>query len=236
MQKFLSLLMLIVLLLVFLLPPAPFAIYYFLHDPFAGGWLFAGVLCAIFTEKLYAMIFRMPRGNLLSVKKDWTAVAVGLTYTGTMYFITAEFFLSQQGIAHFAATIFGLLIYLAALGLRYWSFMHLGRHWAVQLDQAKESEESQLIRGGPYGVIRHPLYTGACLECLAIPLIFNTYWALLFGLAAFVPMEVARARFEENYLRLGFGDEYEKYAAEVPGFIPRPWLGGKSKEKKATNE
>jgi len=53
---------------------------------------------------------------------------------------------------------------------------------------------------------------------------FLLQWPTILTLAMFpvlTVMYVRLARTEENDARVAFGDAYERYAAEVPGFIPR---------------
>jgi protein-S-isoprenylcysteine O-methyltransferase Ste14 len=97
----------------------------------------------------------------------------------------------------------------------------------VHVDRGTDPS-NQLVRSGPYGWVRHPLYVGACLECLAVPLLFNSFWSLLFAAAVFCPLEILRARFEERFLFDAFGDSYRAYAREVPGFLPRLGRRGRS--------
>ncbi len=220
MKRRLSMPMVLILVLGMFSPFLPFALY-FRRAAFSGDLAFAIIFCLIACEKIHAMIFRLPDKNLCNADKDWTAVAVGLTYVGTMYAVVGEFFYRGEGIRLPWVSLLGFLVYASALSLRYWAFHHLGRQWAIQLDKAG-SENRELIRTGPYGLIRHPLYLGACLECLSIPLIFNSFWALLLGAASFIPLELARARFEERFLQATFGGEYEDYKRDVHGFLPFP--------------
>lgn len=218
MKKLHSALMLLILLLVVVLPVLPFLVGRFSLRSFSCDLLFALLFSLIIVEKIYAMILRQPDRNLLAGGQDWTAVAVGLAYVGTMYAVAFEFFGRGTGLVFLPAAGLGAVVYGLALGLRYWALHHLGRQWAVQLDQAEVRGRS-LVRTGPYALMRHPLYLGACLECLAIPLMFNAFWAFWLGLIVFVPLEIKRAGFEEKYLRLAFGREYEEYAHKVKGFF-----------------
>ena len=77
-----------------------------------------------------------------------------------------------------------------------------------------------LATTGPYGYVRHPQYVGFILVMFG----FLLQWPTILTLAMFpvlTVMYVRLARTEENDARVAFGDAYERYAAEVPGFIPR---------------
>ncbi len=89
---------------------------------------------------------------------------------------------------------------------------------------APELEEGgaggRLLADGLYARVRHPRYTGVVLGLLAFALFANylgTYLLIpvsVLGLALIV-------KFEERELAARFGEEYERYRARVPMFIPR---------------
>ena len=60
------------------------------------------------------------------------------------------------------------------------------------------NEKQKVISTGPYGVVRHPMYSGALVMLLFIPLALGSFW----GLLAFPPILLAvavRLREEEKY-------------------------------------
>ena len=71
--------------------------------------------------------------------------------------------------------------------------------------------------------MRHPLYFGACLEIVGLPLFLGAWGALLFGALFFIPLEITRAYYEERFLRELFGSAYRDYKNEVWGFFPLPF-------------
>ena len=83
----------------------------------------------------------------------------------------------------------------------------------------------KLVITGPYRYSRNPMITGALLLLLAEALLFHSWpiatWMILFfvGNAIYFPLV------EEKGLEKKFGDEYLKYKARVPRWIPRlrPW-------------
>jgi hypothetical protein len=78
-----------------------------------------------------------------------------------------------------------------------------------------------LAMSGPYAYTRHPLYLGSALVGAGFALAGGS-WVL--G-AAFVVLFPAIywpvMRREEEFLRRQFGETYERYAQQVPLFIPR---------------
>lgn len=111
----------------------------------------------------------------------------------------------------------GLAIEVLGLGLGFWARVALGRFWTGRV---AFSDDQPLIRRGPYRHVRHPLYAGLLLGALGTALALGRAR----GLAALLLLGSAYARktaYEEFALRQHFGDEYDRYAATVPGYLPR---------------
>ena len=108
---------------------------------------------------------------------------------------------------------------LSVLGVAFslWSIVTLGRHYDLVLEVHQDHE---LVRRGPYALVRHPVYSGLGLHfagaCLATGNLLLIAGTLLVSYPAFY----ARARAEERILRDRFGAEYEKYAREVSMLVP----------------
>jgi protein-S-isoprenylcysteine O-methyltransferase Ste14 len=80
-------------------------------------------------------------------------------------------------------------------------------------------EARQLVRHGPYALVRHPLYLGhiTCYLLICLPRLSVLAVALA---AVGIVGELARARNEERILSAAFPD-YAAYAAVTPRFVPR---------------
>jgi protein-S-isoprenylcysteine O-methyltransferase Ste14 len=77
-----------------------------------------------------------------------------------------------------------------------------------------------LATSGAYSYVRHPQYVGFILVMFG----FLLQWPTVLTLAMFpvlVVMYVKLARTEEREAMRDFGEAYARYAAEIPGFIPR---------------
>lgn len=76
-----------------------------------------------------------------------------------------------------------------------------------------------LATSGPYAYIRHPQYAAFVLIMFG----FLLQWPTVLTLAMFpvlVYMYVRLARREEQEVRVEFGEQYARYAARTPAFIP----------------
>ena len=96
-------------------------------------------------------------------------------------------------------------------------FILISAAWRVLYDA---QQTRSLATTGPYSYVRHPQYVGFILVMLG----FVLQWPTILTLAMFpvlTVMYVKLARDEERDARVEFGEAYAKYAADVPGFIPR---------------
>lgn len=94
-----------------------------------------------------------------------------------------------------------------------WCLHFLGRSFAVM------ASARELVTGGPYGLVRHPLYVAEAVTVLGVILAHWSLAAVLVGAAQFA-LQFRRMQHEERVLRAAF-PEYEAYAARVPMFWPR---------------
>lgn len=96
-------------------------------------------------------------------------------------------------------------------------FILISAAWKVLYDA---HQTQSLATTGPYSYVRHPQYIGFVLVMFG----FLLQWPTILTLAMFpvlTIMYVRLAQAEEKDARAKFGDAYARYAAEVPGFLPR---------------
>src|SRR5262245_9526769 len=111
----------------------------------------------------------------------------------------------------------GVVAVAAGLGFAGWARVHLGRFWSGTVTL---KADHALIRTGPYGLVRHPIYTGLLLAAAGTALARHTVGGVL-GLGLLVLGIVVKLRQEERLLSEHFGDAYRSYQKEVPALIPR---------------
>jgi protein-S-isoprenylcysteine O-methyltransferase Ste14 len=111
----------------------------------------------------------------------------------------------------------GLALVVLGIAFSVWAIAKLGRHYDLELEIHRDHE---LVRTGPYRLVRHPLYTGlgvhfagACLATGNLALIAGT-------LLVTYPALFVRAQIEERLLRERFGAAYDQYARQVGMFVP----------------
>ena len=115
-----------------------------------------------------------------------------------------------------ALDVAGLAIALSALAFCLWARFYLGRNWSAVITVTKDHE---LIRTGPYAVVRHPIYSGFMLATLGTAIAFGEVSGLLAVLLV-VTAWGYKARLEEATMLEQFGPEYERYRRDVKGLLP----------------
>jgi protein-S-isoprenylcysteine O-methyltransferase Ste14 len=108
-----------------------------------------------------------------------------------------------------AILVFGLLFSV-------WARVHLGRNWS---DRITVKQGHELIRSGPYGWVRHPIYTGLLFAFLGSAVAL-THSRGFIGVVLFLVAVVRKLRIEERFMREQFGEQYARYAATTPALLP----------------
>lgn len=110
----------------------------------------------------------------------------------------------------------GLALVAVGIAFAIWARVYLGRNWSGSV-QVKQ--DHKLITGGPYSLVRHPIYTGLLLafagtalqhgevRCfIALPLLAISWWMKL--------------RSEERFMTDQFGQQYAAYRARTKALVP----------------
>jgi protein-S-isoprenylcysteine O-methyltransferase Ste14 len=111
-----------------------------------------------------------------------------------------------------------LLVMAAGIAWCWWARLHLGRFWSANVTR---KEGHRVVDTGPYGLVRHPIYTGFIVIYLAMALICATVLALVA-----VPVMTLglwlKARVEEKFLIEELGTStYGLYQTRTPMLLPR---------------
>jgi protein-S-isoprenylcysteine O-methyltransferase Ste14 len=113
----------------------------------------------------------------------------------------------------------GFALVAAGLGVAMAARVWLGGNWSGTVTLKQDHE---LIRGGPYRWVRHPIYTGLLLALMGSAIAMNE-WRGLIGVALITLALLRKIVVEERFLTEQFGDDYRRFRAAVPALIPRPW-------------
>ncbi len=116
-----------------------------------------------------------------------------------------------------AVAVAGIRLTAAGVALAMWARLLLGENWSAAVSIRKNQE---LIRMGPYRIIRHPIYTGMLLGLLGTAVVVGEVRSLLalvsLGLGFYL-----KARKEEVFLLREFAAGFEAHAKHTGMFLPR---------------
>ena len=79
-----------------------------------------------------------------------------------------------------------------------------------------------LVQGGPYALVRNPMYLGILLIGAGVILSCFKWWLLLIFLGVLIVRYLTLVFKEEKLLLSAFGQEYAMYCARIPRLFPRP--------------
>jgi protein-S-isoprenylcysteine O-methyltransferase Ste14 len=85
----------------------------------------------------------------------------------------------------------------------------------------REQVANTLNTTGLYSVVRHPLYLANYIIFVGFALEFHIWWLALLTSTIYALYYERIMLAEEAFLRQRFGDEFEKWAAVTPAFIPK---------------
>ena len=81
-------------------------------------------------------------------------------------------------------------------------------------------EDHHIVETGPYGLVRHPIYTGFLLSAWSFALLVASPTALI-GAAVLSAQMKWKAKREENFLSKELGRAaYAEYSARTPMLVP----------------
>ncbi len=110
-----------------------------------------------------------------------------------------------------------VLLCAAGFGFAWWARIHLGQLWSAFVTR---KADHRIVDTGPYGIVRHPIYTGIILAAIALAIVKGTLIAIGGALLAAFGFWV-KARLEEGFLREQLGAEaYDAYRRRVPMLVP----------------
>lgn len=110
----------------------------------------------------------------------------------------------------------GLACQAGSVALAVWARRHLGSNWSGEVRIANGHE---LVRSGPYRVVRHPIYTALVGMYIGTGLVSGEAHALV----AFALVLLAywrKIRLEERALAGAFPADHERYRGETWAWIP----------------
>jgi protein-S-isoprenylcysteine O-methyltransferase Ste14 len=110
----------------------------------------------------------------------------------------------------------GLALVGAGMLFSFWARAVIGRNWSGTVT-LKENHE--LVRRGPYRLVRHPIYTGLLAAATGTAVIYLRPVGFV-GLLVIAASFWYKLRTEEEFMVQHFGEEYRQYRMQVRALIP----------------
>ncbi len=120
----------------------------------------------------------------------------------------------QPGIARILAS---MLCGPIAAVLAWTAVKHLGRQFRLHAGLYADHE---LVRTGPYSLVRHPIYASLLAILLSTLLLLTKPLWIAISLALFIAGTEIRVRAEDRLLASRFGAEFDAYRKSVRAYIP----------------
>lgn len=174
-------------------------------------------LCAIWALWFWPYVFRAPK-----VQRRKSTTVPGPSIMGVLLEAAGIFIAwgfptlaapRTSSLAMVAALVFGG----AGIWLMWSAIAHLGRQFRIQ---AGLYEDHQLVRSGPYTVVRHPIYASLLALTLATGILMARLQWLIVGLALCIAGNEIRVRTEDRLLEGRFGEEFREYRRKVRAYVP----------------
>ena len=110
------------------------------------------------------------------------------------------------------------LVFFALAAVLSWNSVYaLGKQWRID---AGLNADHQLVRAGPYQLVRHPIYTSMLCVLLGTGSLFTPLPLLILALFVFLIGTEIRVRLEDALLASRFGDDFAAYRRAVSAYIP----------------
>jgi protein-S-isoprenylcysteine O-methyltransferase Ste14 len=112
----------------------------------------------------------------------------------------------------------GVAITVLGFALTLWARGLLGSNWSGTVTIKVDHE---LIRTGPYRIVRHPIYTGILIAFAGSALVYDQWRGIVVVALFWVSFTIKRLK-EEQFMRQTFGDQYIAYARTTGAIFPAP--------------
>jgi len=139
--------------------------------------------------------------------------------------VVPAFLLSRSGfeLGPWPLAAVGVVLVALGLALVIWTatlFARIGKGTLAPWDPT-----ARLVVAGPYRHVRNPMISGVLAVLLGEAALFGSLPLLVWFGAVFALNAIYFPLVEEPGLRERFGDDYERYRANVPRWLPRlrPW-------------
>jgi protein-S-isoprenylcysteine O-methyltransferase Ste14 len=163
--------------------------------------------------------FKVPSGGPMSA--DWTA---GAGLVAAVACGVAAPLLAQSGdvepigaLDRTGVHVLGIALFALGLSSVVATQQAMGRSWRIGVDPG---ERTGLVTGGPFRLVRNPIFTGMVITWAGLAAMVPSVVALASVALLIASLEVQTRLVEERYLLRKHGEDYAAYAGRVGRFLP----------------
>jgi len=177
-----------------------------------------GLLATFILSWIVAALWAGQTIAALPGRAQWTLFAGGLAAVLILAIARALFPALQVRLWEERFAVGWSMVAVSAIGFAWcwWARLHLGNFWSAGVSR---KEGHRVVDTGPYGIVRHPIYTGAILAAFAFAVAFAKPFGFLLALLITV-FFAYKARVEERFLREELGVAYDEYRERVAMLLP----------------
>jgi protein-S-isoprenylcysteine O-methyltransferase Ste14 len=115
----------------------------------------------------------------------------------------------------YGAMLVGAALTVLGVGFAVWARLTLGSNWGMPMTLR---ENPELVTGGPYAYVRHPIYTGLIFAVLGTALVLGGIWLSIFVVSS-IYFALSAGREEKDMVER-FPDAYPAYRARTKRLVP----------------
>jgi protein-S-isoprenylcysteine O-methyltransferase Ste14 len=116
------------------------------------------------------------------------------------------------------AAVVGALLIVVGLVPAVDAFVHFAKAGGTP---APIAPTERLVVTGFNRYVRNPMYVGLLIAIVGQALLFGSFWLLLYAAGGWIVTATFAHWYEEPTLAKQYGDQYDEYRRNVPGWIPR---------------
>lgn len=181
------------------------------------GQLYLLLFSLWITSEVFLLVKRKASAGLVAADDGFVKQAlIFFVFTNILAIACLAVFREAVFATQLTAVV-GLALMVSGLLLRWWSVLHLGRYFTVNVAVARDH---RVVDTGPYRHIRHPSYTGMLLTCLGVGVCFGNYASLVVIVVPVIALILKRVRVEEEALSGALGEGYRRYMGHTKRLIP----------------
>jgi len=174
-------------------------------------------LVACWFAWFYPFIFLAPHRQVRQSITVAGPTRIGLALESVAIFLAFILHRRADDPPPLAAEAVAIALGIASAVMGWHAVRHLGRQFRVH---AGLYHDHELVRTGPYAIVRHPIYASLFGMLLCSMLILTPCRWTLLPLVLYIAGTEIRVRCEDALLASRFGAEFDAYRRAVPAYIP----------------